>query len=117
MSTISTRRPRVKRERRLRLIQAPGARGESGLLRIEVGRDVFLYSLTPLPADFGVAWRLTKIVMRAVADGMWEPAATERYDVLLADDGRDLCECKGFAHAGRCKHVSAVAKLRQLGLI
>src|SRR5438105_1111965 len=117
MSTISIPRPRVKRERRLRLIQAPGANGETGLLRIDVGRDVFLYSIRRLPADFGVAFRLTKMVMREIDPGVWEPASAESYDVLLADDGRDQCECLGHSKVGRCKHVSAIAKLRQLGLI
>jgi hypothetical protein len=98
-------------------LQAPGANGETGLLRIAVGRDVFLYSLRRQPADFGAAFVLAKMVMRQVDPGVWEPAVAERYSAILADDGRDLCECKGFAHAGRCKHLSALSKLRQLGLI
>jgi hypothetical protein len=117
MSTISNARRRVKPERRLRLVQAPGANGESGLLRIAIGKEVFLYSIRRLPADFGLAFGLTKVVMRAVADGMWEPATAERYNVLLADDGRDQCECLGHSKLGRCKHTSALWKLRQLGLI
>jgi hypothetical protein len=98
-------------------VQAPGANGETGLLRIAVGRDIFLYSLRRQPADFGDAFVLAKMVMRQVEPGVWEPAVAERYSALLADDGRDLCDCKGFAHRGCCKHVSALYKLRQLGLI
>jgi hypothetical protein len=117
MGTLSSPRRRVKPERRLRLVQAPGADGEPGLLRIAVGKEVFLYSLCRIPADFGAAFLLTKMVMRPVANGMWEPAAAERYSVLLADDGRDQCECIGHGKLGRCKHVSALWTLRQLGLI
>ena len=117
MATVSASRPRVKPVRTLRLVQAPAANGEPGLLRITVGKEVFLYSLSRIPADFGSAFLLAKLVMRQVAPGVWEPATAERYNVLLADDGRDQCECKGFAQRGRCKHVSALSKLRQLNLI
>ena len=118
MATVSSSRPRVKPVRTLRLVQAPGANGEVGLLRIAFGREVFLYGIRRQPADFGTAFRLTKIVMRQIDPGVWQPGRRQaRYNVLLADDGRDQCECKGFAHAGRCKHVSALSKLRQLGLI
>jgi hypothetical protein len=57
------------------------------------------------------------MVMRQLEPGVWEPAVAERYNALLADDGRDQCDWKGFAHRGRCKHVSALYKLRKLGLI
>jgi hypothetical protein len=94
-----------------------GPCGAICLLRIAVGKDVFLYSVRHHLADFGTAFVLTKVVMRQIDPGVWEPAAAEPYSVLPADDGRDQCESKGFAHAGRCKHLSALWKLRQLGLI
>jgi hypothetical protein len=117
MGTVSSPRPHVKPVRSLHLVQAPGADGEPGLLRIAVGKDVFLYSLRRQLADIGAAFSFAKLVMRQTDPGVWEPEVAERYDTLLADDGRDQCDCKGFAQSGRCKHVSALSKLQQLGLI
>jgi hypothetical protein len=73
-----------------------------GVLRITVGKEPTDYLLEPLSSDFGRAFRLTK------PDG-------ERYHVLLADDGRHSCECKGFLRWNHCKHVEGLAALVEPG--
>ncbi|MHB1421869.1 MAG: hypothetical protein ACYC3I_01475 [Gemmataceae bacterium] len=78
----------------------------SRLLFITEGKKSIGYIVSPL--DTANAFTLTK------ADGT-------QYNVLL--DGVDsLCDCIGFMHRGMnikggkgCKHLAALAKLRQLG--
>ncbi len=63
------------------------------------------YTLTALPSDFGVAFRLGK----ADVGG-----CSEEYDVLL--NGRETsCTCKGNTYCGHCKHVEALQALTAAG--
>jgi hypothetical protein len=112
MATVPSSRPRVKPVRTIQLLSAPTAE-TAGLVRIAVGKLSTLYRLTRLPADFGAGFRLTKCLMVAVADGMWEARDGESYDVNLAG----TCECKGFFGRGRCKHLDGLRKLATLGRI
>ncbi len=74
-------------------------------LWLAIGDTIGSYTLTPLPSDFGTAYRLGK----ATADG-----CSEEYDVLLA--GRESsCTCKGNTFRGHCKHVEALQALIQSG--
>jgi hypothetical protein len=78
---------------------------EGKLLRIVNGDTLTYYRVTPLPSQFGTAFRLQKVV-----------TGNETYDVLL--DGRESsCTCKGNTYRGRCKHVDGLTILRQRGLI
>lgn len=64
-----------------------------------------VYTLTPIPSDFGVAYQLGK----ATPDG-----CSESYDVLLY--GRETsCTCPGHTYTGRCKHVLALEALTAAG--
>ena len=118
MSTITPtaparqRKPRPKPARHIQLLSAPTA-DTAGLVRITVGKLSTLYRLSILPADFGAGFRLTKCLMVAVADGMWEAKDGESYDVNLAG----TCECKGYFGRGRCKHLDGLRKLATLGRI
>jgi hypothetical protein len=63
------------------------------------------YQVTPIPADGGTAYQVVKFLE------LDEPT----YHVLLADDGRHSCECKGFLRWNCCMHVSGLLAVRQAG--
>ncbi len=64
------------------------------------------YILTPLPSDFGTAYRLGK------ADN--GDGHSEEYDVLL--HGRETsCTCPGHTYRANCKHVDALNALIAAG--
>jgi hypothetical protein len=68
----------------------------------------FGYYLEALPADFGVAFRLTKLAHQV------EEGHDPYYDVLLDPRGHHSCTCLGnlrWGHKTRCKHVAALAAL------
>lgn len=81
-------------------------RPEVGVLWIEQGADSKAYYVDRVHgAQGGAAYSLYKVVPPEKAD---EP---REYAVLLADDGRDSCECKGFLHGGHkrsCRHLAAL---------
>jgi hypothetical protein len=92
-------------ERSVRLTLAPCLTGP-GVLDIRVGKDEASYYLTPLPSDFGRAFRLDKFGI----DG------GECYHVNLdtaASPGqaKHSCECKGWLRWNRCKHVEGLLAL------
>lgn len=63
-----------------------------------------VYLLRRLRSDWGRAFRLYKT-----------GGAPEVYDVLLDDEGRDHCDCKGFLSHGKCKHRDSLRVLVQAG--
>lgn len=66
------------------------------------------YRLTPLPSDFGAAYRLHKA---DAGDGH-----SEQYDVCLdLEHGRHSCECLGFLKHHHCKHLESIIALVQAG--
>jgi hypothetical protein len=67
-------------------------------------------------ADFGAAFRLVKPELMPVDPGVWELHDVAAYNVLL-DCERSTCECPGFLHRGRCKHVDGLTVLPQRNLI
>ena len=101
MATVRNSRPRVKPERRI-LLAVPPFEEEPGVLQIRVGKEEANYFLTPIPSDFGNAYRVEKI------------GGTEVYDVNLAD-GHGTCECKGFLRWNHCKHVDGLKALKTRG--
>ena len=98
------RKPRPKPARSIRLTQLPAA-GHSGVVKITVGKKTAGYYLDLLPADFGRAFRLVKFLSEQT------PVEPSHYDVLL-DGQRSSCECKGFCRHGHCKHVDALAAVK-----
>jgi len=95
-----TRKPRTKPARTLHLY--PGA---PALLEMTIGADTFAYWLAPLPADFGAAFEVRKLL----ADG------GDVYHVHLDDQGHHSCDCAGGSYCGHCKHLSAVLALVKCG--
>jgi hypothetical protein len=68
----------------------------------------FGYYLQPLPADFGLAFRLTKLAHQV------EAGMPDHYDVRLDPRGRHSCECLGHLRHGHktvCRHVAACVAL------
>ena len=66
------------------------------------------YFVLPLPADYGLAFELTKLVPGKGAES--------RYHVNLGGEGEPAsCECKGFLSHGHCRHVSGLTALRLAG--
>jgi hypothetical protein len=68
----------------------------------------YRYYLQKLPADFGVAFRLTKLAHQV------EAGMPESYHIHLDPRGRHSCECLGHLrhwHKTVCRHVAACAAL------
>ena len=77
------------------------------------GRDV--YHCEEIAAPGGRAWLLHRTAEAVAAD----PDHIERYGVFIAyaGDASNLCECKGHAARGYCKHVDALKGLLAAGHI
>jgi hypothetical protein len=105
MSESTRPRRAVKRGRTIRVAVRPTEVNPSAFIVIREPKHSDHYMVTPIPADFGTAYRVVKYLE------LDEPT----YHVLLADDGKHSCDCKGFCRWGRCKHVSGLLALRQAG--
>jgi hypothetical protein len=114
MSTSTTSRRRKQPERRIRLLKP--IRDGMGAVQIFIDGEPHNYLIYPLSSDFGVAFRLVKQELVPQTEGFYELQDTARYDVCLNGE-RSSCECPGFLHHGRCKHVSGLTVLRQRNLI
>jgi hypothetical protein len=115
MTTSSKARPRVKPERRIRVLK-PISDNSAGVLAITIGKEEGVYAIRPIPADFGVAYRLIKGDLVEEPDNTLRLRDAAEYDVLL--NGRESsCTCKGNTYRGRCKHVDGLTTLRQRNLI
>src|SRR4051812_30288856 len=99
----TTHKPRPKPARTVELILRPDA--GPGAVAIAMGRTEATYLVTPIPSDFGRAFRLEKLVHFGEAS---------TYDVLL-DGERSTCECRGFMHHRHCKHVDTLCELVAAG--
>lgn len=115
MSTATKSRPRVKPERRIRVLK-PISDNSAGVLAITIGKDEGVYAIRPIPADFGVAFRLIKGELVEEPDNTLRLRDAGQYDVCL-NGPQSTCECKGFLHHGHCKHVDGLTTLRQRNLI
>ena len=97
MATVSSRRPRVKPARSIRLCVRPTA-DTAGVVRISVGRAAQDYILTVVPADFGRGFLLEKV------------GHEESYHVNI-DGAKRTCECHGYNRWQKCKHSDGLAAL------
>ncbi len=71
-------------------------------------RDVYAVEEIPTGID-GRAFRLHRHPDAIADEG---PDADRCYGVLVHRNGQDhLCDCKGFARTGRCKHIEALRGL------
>jgi hypothetical protein len=101
MSTMSTRRPRVKPDRRCHL--SAGEDGARRILTLFVGREAFLYFLAAIACDYGRGFELEKF------------EGGEVYHVHFDKGLGDSCTCLGFLRHGHCKHRDALAALQAAG--
>jgi hypothetical protein len=104
-------RPRKPALRKVRVWADPTS-AMPGIVTITAGRLATDYYLTPLPSDFGRAFRLEKFSTQGV----------ETYHVLL-NGGHSTCECKGFLKHGMCKdgrgckHIASLTALKERGKV
>lgn len=80
----------------------------AGVLTLTGKRTHCRYKVEEFPADHGRGFMLFKV--DAGSD-----ETEERYACLVGAHGNRACECKGFIHAGHCKHVTALATLIEAG--
>jgi hypothetical protein len=106
MSTATkSRKPRQRRqhERSVKVLVEPTPINPAAFVRITQDGQPSYYWITPIPSDFGRAFRFEK------------PAPeTDVYDVLLDPPG-DSCTCKGHTYGGYCKHADCVRALLAAG--
>jgi hypothetical protein len=116
MTTASKPCPRVKPERRIRLLHRMTDRS-AAVVAITVGKEEGVYAVRLMPSDFGTAFHLIKgeLIEDTDAETLRLRNAAE-YDVLL--NGRESsCTCPGHTYHGHCKHVDGLTTLRQRNLI
>lgn len=77
----------------------------SGTLTITGKRTHCCYRVSEFPSDFaGRAFVLEKLL----------PGSDKNeghYSVLISESGARICDCKGHASTGACKHVAALEAL------
>jgi hypothetical protein len=120
MATLSFRDSHVKPARTLRLLQP--VTDTPGALLICARGETATYLVERRPADFGLAFRVTKQELVPQDPGDWELRDTAAYDVCL-DGPRSLCGCRAFLRWGMgkdgkgCRHIAALQTLRDRNLL
>jgi hypothetical protein len=95
-----------KAPRALRWAPLTDCNGWLGGLTISQGKETDTYLVSHLDADFGRGFRLTHLT-----EG-------QSYDVNVTEPrGHSSCECLGFTHWGKCKHVSALIRMIDLRMV
>jgi hypothetical protein len=102
--------PERKASKRSGINWVPADEGPAaGTLAIFTDRSSCTYAVAEFPADEGRGFHLVK---RTPGTDRNE----EAYSCFLPQCGdRRDCECKGFAYAGHCKHLDALAALIENG--
>ena len=122
MNTVTTKRERVKPERKCSL----RTEGNDTILsmtvitrgpRIGERVETFRYRLRSLDGCAGLAFRVEKL------DHL-EPGEPDNYDIALdpdgitdPDGGAHSCECKGYLKWGHCKHIESLLALIEAGVL
>ena len=120
MATSTQSRKPVKPARTVELLSRPDP---IGLLAITAGKDRASYLLERIPADFGAAYALTKLVLVEIEPGVHEQRNADTYHVHFDKTLGDSCTCLGFLHHGMgkddkgCRHIAALAELLGRGLL
>jgi hypothetical protein len=105
MSTVVNSHPGVKPGRTVRVAVRPTEVNPAAIIIIREPKYSDHYMVWPLPADCGRAFKVEKFLA----------SESPTYHILLADDGKHSCECKGFLRWGHCKHISSLLALCQAG--
>src|SRR4051794_22312523 len=107
------RKPRPQPARSIRWLTNPLTAGRPyGAVEIVRGGNVAFYYLHELPAADGRGFELEKINLLVPLE------ERERYHVFLSGNGQgSTCECLGFLHCGRCKHLDGIAALAAKGVL
>jgi hypothetical protein len=119
MNATKSRKP-VKPTRTVELLSRPDP---IGLLAITIGKDRACYLLERVPADFGSAFSLTKLVLVEIEPGVHEQRRADTYHVHFDATLGHSCTCLGFWHRGMgkdgkgCRHLAALAELLGRGLL
>ncbi len=115
MSSVTTRRPRVKPAvSRLARLEGNFLWDGFGLLTLIIGGIGTDYTLERIGSDFGDGFALVKHIGSSLDD-------CDIYHVHLSDEGH-TCDCKGGTYStprtGKpCKHTAALVALREAGRI
>jgi len=97
------RKPRTKPARRIGVAVRPSEVNPFFVIRITEGKKTDLYSVRPIPSDWGTAYTMAKL-----------PEENDPYHVNLA--GADsTCDCKGHTRHGHCRHVEGLTALTNSG--
>jgi hypothetical protein len=98
-----SRKPRTKPVRTIGVAVRPSDVNPYFVIRITEGKKTDLYSVRPIPSDWGKAYAMAKL-----------PEEQDPYHVCLA--GADsVCDCKGFLRHGHCRHVEGLTALTNAG--
>jgi SWIM zinc finger len=77
-----------------------------GILNVAICGEATLYWVRRIGSDFGDGFELQK----------FSTFGNDIYHVHLSNEGHS-CDCPGGTYHGRCKHMAALAKLRDHGRI
>jgi hypothetical protein len=102
MGNTTQPRERVKPVRTVRILTPPSAVLGIATIIIAAGQTEDAYQVTPIPSDFGMAYRVEKV----------SDPDLPTYEVCLEGNGGH-CGCKGWCHRGTCRHVEALQALRK----
>jgi hypothetical protein len=80
--------------------------GGYGILNLAVNGEAILYWLRKIPSDWGDGFELQKF--STFGNDVWH--------VHLSNEGH-TCDCPSGVYRGKCKHMAALAKLREHGRI
>ncbi len=106
--------PVTKSEKAGALVWEPATDAENattqlaGVLTLTGKRCHCKYAVEEFVSDHGRAFMLFKL-------GAGSDKTEERYGCVVGAHGVQMCECKGFAFSGSCKHLEAVKTLLAAG--
>jgi hypothetical protein len=116
MSTTTRVPRRRKPDRKIRLTR-PIQQDTAGVVVITSDGVQQAYMVSPLPCDFGKAFRVGKVeLVPTEPDQPPQAKVTASYDVNL-NGALSLCSCLGFLRWQRCKHVSGLSALCERNLL
>jgi hypothetical protein len=105
------RAPECKVLRQVRLVEAAGPGQPWSAVEITAGKDTDLYAVKPIRSEVGGRG------FEVVKQGEVERGESGWYNVLLDGPVNSCCSCPGHERWGHCKHVWALTRLAERGLL